>query len=202
MYCQNCGTEIIPGTNYCQHCGAPVAKTGRNAGPSDPKLVLTPHFFTPSMFTSMIGWQLLLTLWGAITFGIFGLLLINYYGWALSPWLIAIIAGAFFFVVTPIVYLFIMFNRYTKTRFFFFDDRLENWSGFIRMKKYVVKYNDIVELNMQSGVMQKFSGIGDIYLATVPVNRVALFAGGGIRLFDIPHPEDAFNRIKQLITKS
>jgi membrane protein YdbS with pleckstrin-like domain len=202
MYCQNCRSEITAGANYCQNCGA---QTSRALGKKDSEraaLILKPQFLSPSMFLSMFGWQILFTLWGGALIGIIGLLLSSYYSWNISFWTFALIAGALFFVVSPLVFVFLMFNRYSKTDFLFFKDRLEFRSGILKLQKRTIYYQDIIELNLHSGLLQRFSDIGDIILITAAADRKSVVEKEGIRLFDIPNPEECFNKIKTLINKT
>ena len=196
MYCQNCGNEIIADTNFCQNCGVQLTAVAGEREQTEPTIMLKPQFLTLSMFASMIGWQILFTLWSGVLAGIIGLLLINYYGWNASFWSFALISAALFFFATPIVYIFLMFNRYNMTRYLFFKDRLEYWSGFFKLHKTTLHYHDIIEVNLRSGIIQRFSGIGDIIISTTATNKISLFSKEGIRLFDIVNPDEVFNRIK------
>jgi membrane protein YdbS with pleckstrin-like domain len=202
MYCQNCSSEITAGANFCQNCGAQMSKALSKKDSTGAALVLKPQFLSLSMFLSMFGWQILFTLWGGLLLGIIGLLLGSYYSWNISFWTFALVAGAFFFVLTPLVLIFLMFNRYSKTEFLFFKDRLEFRGGIFNLQKKTIHYQDIIELNLRSGIFQKFSGIGDITVITAATNRKSDIEKEGIRLFDIPNPEECFNKIKLLINKA
>ena len=202
MYCQNCSSEITAGANFCQNCGAQISRALSKKDSTGAALVMKPQFLSLSMLLSMIGWQILFTLWGGALIGIIGLLLGNYYSWNISFWTYALIAGAFFFIVTPLAFVFLMFNRYSKTEFLFFKDRLEFRGGIYKLHKKIIQYQDIIELNLRSGIFQKFSGIGDIIVITAASNRKSVIEKEGIRLFDIPNLEECFNKIKLLINKA
>ncbi len=202
MYCQNCRSEITAGANYCQNCGAQVSRVSGKKGSERAALILKPQFLSPSMFLSMIGWQILFTIWGGVLIGIIGLLLSSYYSWNISFWTFAILAGALFFIVSPLVFLFLMFNRYSKTDFLFFKDRLELRSGILKLQNKTIHYQDVIELDLRSGLLQRFSDIGDIIVITTASNGKSVVEKEGIRLFDIPNPEEYFNKLKLLIDKT
>ena len=202
MYCQNCSSEITAGANFCQNCGAPISRASSRRDSTGAALVLKPRFLSLSMFLSMIGWQILFTLWGGLLIGIIGLILGGYYSWNTSFWAFALIAGALFFVATPLVFVFLMFNRYSKTEFLFFRDRLEYHGGIYKLHKKTINYQDIIELYLRSGILQRFSDIGDITITTAATHRKSVLAREGIRLFDIPNPEECFNKIKLLMDKA
>lgn len=202
MYCQNCSSEITAGANFCQNCGAQVSRALSKKDSAGSSLILRPQFLSLSMFLSMIGWQILFTLWGGALIGIIGLILGSYYSWNISFWTFAIIAGVFFFVVAPLVFIFLMFHRYNKTEFHFFRDRLEYRSGILKLHKKIIPYQETTELSLRRGLLQRFSGIGDITVITAATNRKSALEKGGIRLFDILNPEECFNKIKLLIEKT
>ena len=202
MYCQNCGKSVIDGSTYCSYCGATIINTAGDRDERKPHLVLKPQFLSFHMLSSILGWQLLMTLWSALIFGIFAFLIRYNLDMDFSVWVVSLIAGIIFFFGTPIVILIFKYIQYANTRFAFFDSKFEYCTGYFRSEIKTFNYNDIIEMNLERRSFQRVSNVGDIIISTAAVGLASGIARSGIRLFDVENPDAAFNQIRYIIKKT
>ena len=196
MYCHNCGKDVIEGGVYCSFCGSTLDHPRDDAG-GRPLYLLKPVFLSIKMLAATVAWQIFLTLWAMVIFGIVGVLMISHFGWDTSHWYFVITAGAVFFVMTPVAYIIIMLNRYTRTEYRFYKDRLEYWEGYFRLRKKQLRYADMIEINLKRGILQRLSQLGDIVISSSATSASDGIAESGIRIFDIYEPDPVFNYLKK-----
>jgi uncharacterized membrane protein YdbT with pleckstrin-like domain len=114
-----------------------------------------------------------------------------------------------FFGVPAIAYIGKKLN-YARTEYRFFADHLEFEEGFFSINKKVIKFRDVKEVTLRKGILQRIYGLGTIYLATLATGStrgsnpfVALGFGNvsasGINVRDITGPDQAFDKIRQMI---
>jgi membrane protein YdbS with pleckstrin-like domain len=120
------------------------------------------------------------------------------------------VIGAIAFFAIPIVAYVGKKLNYARTEYRFYSDRLEFDEGFFTINKKVIKFRDVKETSLRKGILQRIYGLGSIYLATLATGStrnanpfVALGFGNvsasGIIVRDIPDPEQAFEKIRQLV---
>jgi uncharacterized membrane protein YdbT with pleckstrin-like domain len=115
----------------------------------------------------------------------------------------------------PIVYMFgtlgflavtfyvaiIVRGNYAKTSYRFYSDRIEFEQGFFNIYQKVVHYKDMKEINLSRGVLQQQADLGTMIIASSSfgvMDSTDRFARGGIRITDIPQPQQAYEQIRKL----
>jgi uncharacterized membrane protein YdbT with pleckstrin-like domain len=117
--------------------------------------------------------------------------------------------GLAFFGIPAVAYIGKKLN-YARTEYRFFADHLEFEEGFFSINKKVIKFRDVKEVTLRKGILQRIYGLGTIYLATLATGStrgsnpfVALGFGNvsasGISVRDITDPDQAFEKIRQMI---
>jgi uncharacterized membrane protein YdbT with pleckstrin-like domain len=151
--------------------------------------------------------QLFFTVWAGGFFGGMGMAAGILPKGSSAPYYV--IGTIVFFAIPIVAYVGKMLN-YSRTEYRFYDDRLEFEEGFFSLNKKIIKFRDIKETTLREGVLQRIYGLGSIYLATLATGStrntnpfVALGFGNvsasGVIVRDIPDPNRAFERIRQLI---
>jgi uncharacterized membrane protein YdbT with pleckstrin-like domain len=170
------------------------------------KLSVRPVFVGWITLLMQIPLQLFFTLWCGGFFGGMGASI----GLFSKDFSASYVIGAITFVVIPIVAYVGKKLNYSRTEYRFYDDRLEFDEGFFSLNKKVIKYRDIKETTLRKGILQRTYGLGSIYLATLATGStrnnnpfVALGFGNvsasGVIVRDIAEPDDAFEKIRQLV---
>ena len=100
--------------------------------------------------------------------------------------------------------------NYSRTRYTFFDDRVEFEEGFFSSNRKIVRYRDILEVSLRKGLLQRACGLGTIYLATLATGSgprsnpfyamgFGNISASGVGVRDIRNPDQAFEKIRALI---
>jgi uncharacterized membrane protein YdbT with pleckstrin-like domain len=121
-----------------------------------------------------------------------------------------VVFGAIAFFGIPVVAYFGKKLNYGRTEYRFFADHLEFEEGFFSINKKVIDFRDVKEVTLRKGVFQRIYGLGTIYLATLATGSSPSFnpfvalgfgnvSGSGISVRDIGDPDQAFDRIRQLV---
>lgn len=193
MYCNNCGTDIAENARYCPQCGNSLDTN------SAPRLVIRP-FFTPlRAVVSLIPLQIFFTIWGAAVFGIAGFFLIEYLELSINPWTLALVFGIIFFIFTPVVATYILLQRYSRTEYRFYSDRLDYEEGFYTMQEKSIDLEYIIEINLMQGFWKKLFDLGTIILSTAATGEKSGAPKSGIRIPDVRRPYETYQTIKQII---
>jgi membrane protein YdbS with pleckstrin-like domain len=199
MYCHNCGKDVRNSANFCDNCGSPQIGPGEKADENRPLLTVRPFFSPPVTFIKQIPFQILFALWGAAVFGIAGYFIVKYLELNIHPWFFAWFFGIIIFVFTPIVFIFTMLNRYAKTEYRFYKNRLECSEGVMTAGEMSIGYEAILEVNLVRGIVQRIFHLGTIMLSTAATRDLITHSRRRILLIDIEHPEIAYQKIKHLI---
>jgi uncharacterized membrane protein YdbT with pleckstrin-like domain len=121
--------------------------------------------------------------------------------------------GAVAFVGVPLIAYLGKKLNYLRTEYRFYDDRLEFDEGFFTINRKVIKYQDIKEVSLRKGILQRIYNLGTIYLATLATgssSRDNFFYGlgfgnisaSGIGVRDVSDPDATFEKIKALVDRS
>jgi membrane protein YdbS with pleckstrin-like domain len=171
------------------------------------KLSVRPVFVGWITLLTQLPVQLFFTLWATLFFGgmitTFGLFPKN-------SWSAFYVIGTIVFFAIPIVAYVGKKLNYSQTEYRFYPDRLEFDEGFFSVNKKVIKFRDVKETTLRKGLLQRTCGLGSIYLATLATGStrntnpfVALGFGNvsasGVIVRDISDPDDAFDKIRQLV---
>jgi uncharacterized membrane protein YdbT with pleckstrin-like domain len=202
MFCHNCGEGIEKHESFCHNCGAPQLTAHVEYDSGKPLLTIKPRFVSSLTLISLIPVQLLFTAWAAIVFGISGFFIIKYMELNLHPWFFAVLFGCIFFIFTPIFILFSKMNRYNKTEYRFYNNKLDYAIGIFSIEEKSLNYDKIVEINLHRGAFQRICGIGTIVLSTPATGDINIISKSGIRLTDIENPDIVYRKIKYIIEKS
>jgi membrane protein YdbS with pleckstrin-like domain len=171
------------------------------------RLSIKPVFVGWITLLTQVPLQLFFTVWAALFFG--GIITST----GLFPkasWLPFYVIGAVAFFGIPIVAYVGKKLNYGRTEYRFYDSRLEFDEGFFSINKKVIKFRDVKETTLRKGILQRTYGLGSIYLATLATGStrntnpfVALGFGNvsasGVIVRDIGDPDDAFDKIRQLV---
>lgn len=209
MYCITCGNELHPSANFCQKCGGRVRTTsaarpdsGMHADGSAPDvLTLTPVFVPWLALASAVPLQVFLSFWGALvigTFVMFGLVALNP---DLPRWVPYVICGAVLFLGIPVAVAIARMKAYSRTRYTFHADRLHYYAGIFSAEERSIAYENITEVTLRRGPLQKFCGLGTIVLSTPATTSNGTHARR-IRISDVPDAESVYRQIKALIARS
>jgi membrane protein YdbS with pleckstrin-like domain len=223
MFCEKCGKPISPGAQFCPNCGAPVA-AGVSAAASvtpafskpsalpprkineSPVLVLQPVFVAWPTILAIIPIQLFLTVWAGGFCGGFSMLGLQGVQALLHIHLpigsTFIFWGALAFFGVPIVAYMLKRRTYSTAEYRFYNDRLEYTSSAFGRAEKTIDYRSIMEVDLKIGPVQKEYNIGTLILSTPVSINIGNQTGsrtGGIKVPDIPDPQAAYERVRQLV---
>jgi len=170
------------------------------------KLSIRPVFVGWITLLMQIPLQLFFTLWCGGFFGGVGTSIGLFPKNSSASYIIGTIT---FFAIPVVAYVGKKLN-YSRTEYRFYADRLEFDEGFFSINKKVIKYRDVKETTLRKGILQRTYDLGSIYLATLATGStsntnpfVALGFGNvsasGVIVRDISDPENAFEKIRQLV---
>src|SRR6516165_3532132 len=83
--------------------------------------------------------------------------------------------------------------------------------GFFALNRKTIDYRDVREITLHKGFVQRTCGLGTIYLGTITTGTsspnlnpflafgFASASASGVALLDIPHPDYAFEKTRQLV---
>jgi membrane protein YdbS with pleckstrin-like domain len=154
--------------------------------------------------------QLFFTLWSAIFFGGMTSFLFP------NSKIQFIFFGALAFFGIPLVIYAGKKLNYSHSEYKFFEDRLEFEEGFFSLSRKVIKLRDVKEVTLRKGIFQRQYGLGSIYLATQATGTwgswgspnafsamgFGSISASGVILRDIFDPDDAYQRISELIERN
>ncbi|MCX7678242.1 MAG: PH domain-containing protein [Spirochaetes bacterium] len=193
MNCANCAAPISDDAKYCSNCGYMLESFGT------PQLIVKPLFSPLSVLISVIPVQIFFTLWGTVVFGIVSFFLIDYFELTINPWIVAIIIGAIFFILTPAIATFLILQRYSRTEYRFYRDHLECEEGLFSTQHKIINLDNIIEVNLQQSFWDRLFNLGTIVLSTAAKGEKTGSLRSGIRIVDIPQPKDAYRAIQRII---
>jgi membrane protein YdbS with pleckstrin-like domain len=171
------------------------------------KLSVKPVFIGWIALLTQLPLQLFFTVWAG---GFFGGMGTSIGLFPRNSWSAAYVIGGIVFFAIPIVAYVGKKLNYSRTEYRFYSDRLEFDEGFFSVNKKVIKFRDVKETTLRKGILQRTCGLGSIYLATLATGStrntnpfVALGFGNvsasGVIVRDISDPDDAFDKIRQLV---
>jgi membrane protein YdbS with pleckstrin-like domain len=199
MYCHNCGNELGSEVPYCPSCGIRQIDATEGENTRDALVVIKP-FFTPlNILVSVIPLQLFFTLWGAVVFGIAGFFAIQYLDLAIDPWNVALVFGCLFFIFTPVIAMYLLIQRYARTEYRFFAERLDYHEGFYSTEEKSIGYEHIIEINLVRGFWKRLFNLGTIVLSTAATGDTLGPSRSGIRIPDVQAPRETYRSIKRII---
>ena len=150
---------------------------------------------------SVLPLQIFMTLWGALFFGgfaTFGLQMFDMQVPKAAPFLIA---GAVFFFGIPLLVYFTKQKTYARTEYRFYPNKLDYFEGFFTTEEKSIEYDNITEVNLRRGVLQKMYGLGTIVLSTPATGMVSGRMRSGIMIADIPNADRVYNQVKDLLKR-
>lgn len=161
-----------------------------------------PTFVLWLAFAIQLPFQLVLTLWAA---GFFGGMLRGVIG--LSGSTVSVAAGTIAFVAVPCVTILGRKLSYARTEYVLSADRVEIEEGFFSRQTKSVAYTDVREVTLRRGLLQRFCGLGSIYLGTLATGSGAqanpfsalgldMASASGVTLRDLAQPDASYAEIK------
>ena len=166
---------------------------------------LRPLFVGWATLTALLPFALFFALW-------FGILFRNLFSGEgrVPPSHLLAPGGLTFLLVLGLGYVAKKLN-YSRTEYRFYDDRLEFDEGFFALNRKTIDYRDVREITLHKGFVQRTCGLGTIYLGTITTGTsspnlnpflafgFASASASGVALLDIPHPDYAFEKTRQLV---
>ena len=220
MYCPNCGAEISDDYEFCPKCGIEIKHKKPaftfSSDDNTPQFILKPVFVPSVTLISILPRTIFFTIWGALFFGIpasmiaaplisppihtrQGIIHDPIYGMIIFP----IIFGILFLIGIPIANYILKKKKYKKTEYRFFKNKLEYYEGFFTVEQKVIRYKDIREVYLKKGILQSKYNLGTIILMTnvigIATSTSNYATKGGIKLEDIKNPDEAYQKIKELV---
>ena len=211
MFCSNCGTQVPDNTRFCSNCGTQL---GSASAPSTPDRSRASHADTTQNQKPLLVVRPKLVAWVAIVGGIFpalfGTVFVGMFGGMFggmfmlkvlnlsapaTATIITVLLVTVFLVFLLLPYI-VHSKTYQKTRYGFYANHLEYFEGFWTVEKKIIRYDQITDIHVRRGVVQKSHNIGTITLSTMgsgPEMR------SGIRMADIPNPDALADKITDLI---
>lgn len=157
--------------------------------------------------------QVFFTLWAAMFFGSMAQTVPLFARGSHTPY---VVFGAIaFFGIPAIAYIGKKLN-YGQTEYRFYSDRLEFEEGFFSINEKTIRFRDVKEVTLHKGLLQRFYGLGTIYLATLatgtspfgygsgsfnPFNALGFgnVSASGVSVRDIADPDQMFDKIRQIV---
>ena len=193
MDCRHCGFVFREDGRYCPECGTERLATLNK--PFQPLLLIQPKMVTWVILVRYIPVQLNLTLMGGL---IFGLMIVAYHlfsGTLVHPLRPFIFFGTVFFIMVPL-FIYIAYRKtLAGTRYEFYTDRIEYYEGLWTVQHKTVYYKQIAGLDLSRNLIQRFYQVGTIRI------DVPSFGSKfrGLFIADIPHSQEMYDKINQLI---
>jgi membrane protein YdbS with pleckstrin-like domain len=171
---------------------------------------LRPIFIGWATLASLLPLQLFFALWSGIFFGT----LIEWLKLFPDRWWFAFVipAAVAFLTIAILGYVGKKLN-YSRTECTVFADRLEFAEGYFATSRKTIRFLDVKEVTLHKGVLQRICKLGTIYLATIATGTIGTMnrfpwlglvnaSTSGLALRDIPNPDVAFERIRELVYSS
>ena len=174
-------------------------------GSQQPILILKPTFLTLPFFFKSIPIAVFLGLFGG-----FGALMISLttsgqplVGGEVDPIATSmfLVGGAGFFVLGFILSWLYQRTVINHTEYRIFPDRIEYFEGLFTVEQKTMKLNDITEIYLRKGMLQKRFNVGTIILMTkgLMLPMVGMRGKlGGMILHNIKNPDGIYQRLKDL----
>lgn len=210
MFCSQCGQSVADDARFCPNCGQAVDASDVSASPGPAvvdrgdrdKVLLSyrPVFVPKVTFLTVLPFGLFFGLWCGGFLGIPGAMLgvIAFDNPALGISL-AVVGGLIGLFGMPMLFYVAKQRTYARTEYRFYRDRLEYAEGFWTAEQKTIPLDRISEVSLRIGVIQKQYNLGTIYLATPATGAGEGQSRSGIRLTDIPEPEQVYKDIKALL---
>lgn len=198
MRCHQCSHDNAQESRFCGECGAPLSGRLPVESESESTLVLRPEFVPKAALLAAMPLQIFLTIWGGGFFGGFSQLVIDGLDLSVPRWVPFPVFGALFFFGIALFFYHAQRRSYEKTQYRFTKFKLDYYQGFLTVAEDTVPLANVAEVSLRRGLVQKRFGLGTIILST-PVSITSSRDLSGIRLHDLKDPEEAYERVKELV---
>lgn len=203
MFCQKCGKQMENDSKFCPGCGRPVTSSGYFKDEKEkPLLEIKPVFISSVTALSVLPLQIFFTIWGAGFFGGFGLIITKFLRLNLPIWFTFVFSGCVFFFGIPLLVYNAKKNAYKKTKYIFYQTKLDYYEGFFAVEEKSMSYKNVTEIYLRKGVFQKNHGLGTIVLSTPATGfQGSGRAQSGIKIVDIENPDKVYKQLKEIINR-
>lgn len=162
-------------------------------------MVLQPIFVPFLQVVGHVPIFLFLGIWGGLFFGGFSQVFLPFASFTIPTWLPFVFFGLLFALVLPFVSYSVNRKTYARTQYAFHRDRLDYHEGFFTVEEKTIPLDRITEVHLRKGPLQSRYGLGTILLSTPATTVASGPAAAGIRLHDVPDPDEIYRRIRALI---
>jgi membrane protein YdbS with pleckstrin-like domain len=177
-----------------------------------------PRFVLWTALVRQLPLQLFLTLWAGMFFGgmlsFFKLMVAIRPGQPVTADILSALfsgpalMGTLFFLGVPAVTAGSKFLNYRNTRYALGDDYIDVEEGFWTAQRKRVLIEDLREVTVRRGVLQRMSGVGSVYLASrvqgggwswrgSPMLGATSMVGSGVMLMDLPDWAEVADRMQR-----
>jgi membrane protein YdbS with pleckstrin-like domain/DNA-directed RNA polymerase subunit RPC12/RpoP len=196
VYCDKCGKKLEADMIFCPRCGSRLS--GRQSAPVRKQvtrekdsiiLTLKPRFIASQHILNSLPLALFFGIWGGGFLGGLGLFIFP------TDFCVCFtVAGIISFLLFLLIIPFIINRTYRKTEYRFYNTKLDYYEGFFNIEEKTIGYERITEVSMRKGIIQRYFGLGTLFLATPA-------SGGrsGIKLNDLENPDETYDIVKRMI---
>jgi len=121
-----------------------------------------------------------------------------------------LIFGALAFFGVPLIVYIVKKLNYARVEYRFYGDHVELEEGFFSVNRKEVRYADVREITLRKGFLQRFNGLGSIYMATLATGigphtgslrlyGFGTIASSGAFIRDVRDPDLVYDKIRRLV---
>ena len=201
LVCPKCGQKNLKENQVCQFCSTSFSAvqekpTIASASPPD-HLIIRPTFIPLVCLAKNLPVHLFVIFWGTGFCGGIGLLIFRAIGLPMGLGLLG--PFLFFVVVAPLLDLHNRKKTYERTAYRFTATRLDYL--FEGSEEKMIDLQDIMEVSLRKGTMQRRSNLGTIILSPAATEGVSR-ARSEIMLRDISNPDQIYQQVKEFVARA
>lgn len=178
----------------------PADAPGDAPGDTSVELRLAPRFVASQRFLAQLPAFVFLAAWGGGLFGGFAHIVLGLGGRGVPGFVPFVGAGLALAILLPASSLCIGRRAYRATTYVVGDGRLHYDEGFVALERRTLELGDVTLVRLRQGRLQRRHGLGTLILTVAA--RTGQRTPAPVRLFDVPEPERALARLRELVAGS
>lgn len=128
-------------------------------------------------------------------YGVYAVLLCIPYIMFFMPWYLYNLN--IIILIPPLIFAVVQFLKYSSTNFLIGTDKVSYINNFFNYTRVDIKYEDIKELSVTQGFLQRMFGLGAVsMISSATINQA------GITFYSIENPREVYDIIQQKIAES